>query len=180
MESLITLDDRGRMVPTDRAALAESIAALLDGPLAQPGPLRQAGVGLLVLGRHHEAVRVLERALALADERRAVAVHINLGDARRYRGDPATAEPHYQEALRLAHAHAPELLYHCFQHLGKQRLEQGRTVEARTLLDEAMRRIDGDAPLVAATATALRLADEADAAAGPPDGGGEVRPAGRS
>lgn len=129
MEHLITLDDSGRMVATDRAALARAVAGLLDGPLDRPEPLRSAGLGHLVVGHHEEALALLERSLALA-----VAVHINLGDAHRYAGAL------YHRALRLAGTHAPDLLSFCFQHLGKQRLDQGRTEEARAWLDKALRR----------------------------------------
>jgi hypothetical protein len=63
VEGLITLDDCGRMVSTDREALAQAITDLLDGPLDQPAVLRRAGTGLLVLGRHAEAIslRALRR-----------------------------------------------------------------------------------------------------------------------
>lgn len=113
VEHLITLDDSGRMVPTDRAAPARAVAGLIDGPLDGPGPLRRAGLGLLVPGRHAEAVAFLERSLALADERFAVAVHIDLGDAHRCAGAPDAAGPHYRQALRLAEEHAPDLLSFC-------------------------------------------------------------------
>ncbi|MDX2706077.1 tetratricopeptide repeat protein [Streptomyces sp. PA03-6a] len=167
MEHLITLDDSGRMVATDRAALARAVAELLDGPLDRPEPLRRAGLGHLVLGRHEEAVALLERSLALAGERFAVAVHLNLADAHRYAGALDAAEPHYQRALRLAEAHAPDLLSFCFQHLGKQRLDQGRTEEARAWLEKALhrRRVQGEASLVAATEAALRLVDRSGHAA---------------
>ncbi|QMU71095.1 tetratricopeptide repeat protein [Streptacidiphilus sp. P02-A3a] len=169
MENLITLDEFGRMVPTDREALLRAVTALLDEPLEEPAPLRRAGVGLLVLGRREEAIATLERALALADNKRAVAVHINLGDAHRYGGDLEAAEPHYQRALQLCQEHAPDLRYFCLQHLGKQRLDQGRTREARALLEDALRqrRAQGDPALIAATETALRLVDRAEAAATP-------------
>ncbi|MGK4585603.1 tetratricopeptide repeat protein [Kitasatospora sp. HPMI-4] len=172
MEDLITLDESGRMVPTDREALAQMVATLLDGPLDQPALLRRAGVGLLVLGRSDEAITTLTQALALADRKLAIAVHINLGDAHRYSGDLEAAEPQYQVAFQLAEAHAPDMLYFCFQHLGKQRLDQGRTKEARALLEEALqqRRAEGDPTLIAATRTALRLVDQAEGAARTADG----------
>ncbi|MFE0632252.1 tetratricopeptide repeat protein [Streptomyces sp. NPDC058864] len=172
MEHLIALDENGRMVPTDQETPARTVAGLLDGPLDQPALLRRAGVGLLVLGRREEAVDLLERALAHADDRLAIAVHINLGDAHRYCGEPDAAEPHYQRALDLSEAHAPELLSFCFQHLGKQRLDQGRTAEARALLEMALRqrRAEGNPSLVAATETALRLVDRAEAVESAADG----------
>ncbi|MEU1618727.1 tetratricopeptide repeat protein [Streptomyces sp. NPDC005722] len=167
MEDLIALDECGRMVPTDREALARAVAGLLARPREQPALLRRAGVGLLVLGRHTEAISTLERALALADDKLAIAIHINLGDAYRYFGDLEAAEPHYQQALHLCEGHAPDMLYFCFQHLGKQRLDQGRAEEARDLLEMALRqrRTKGDPSLVVATETALRLVDRAEAAA---------------
>ncbi|SEK74110.1 tetratricopeptide repeat protein [Streptacidiphilus jiangxiensis] len=166
MEELIALDEAGRMVTTDREALEREVAALLDGPADEPRGLRKAGVGLLVLGRREEALRVLTQALALADEKLSVAVHINLGDAWRYGGEFEAAEPHYQQALKLAEAVAPGMLYFCFQHLGKQRLDQGRTKEARSLLERALReQLAADDPsLTEATRTALRLVDETEAA----------------
>ncbi|MBC3839473.1 tetratricopeptide repeat protein [Streptacidiphilus sp. 4-A2] len=106
MENLITHDESGRMVPSDREELARVVAELLDGPLDQPVLLRRAGVGLLVLGRRSEAIGLLERALALADARLAVVVHINLGDAHRYGGELEDAEPHYRSALWLSRAYA--------------------------------------------------------------------------
>ncbi|MCX5213737.1 tetratricopeptide repeat protein [Kitasatospora sp. NBC_00240] len=165
--SLIVLDAGGRMVPKDREALERAVADLLGGPLDRPDVLRRAGVGLLVLGRHDEAVRLLRRASALAgDDGRAVAVHLNLGDAQRYRGDLDAAESAYRKALRLAHAHAPHLLSYCFQHLGKQRLDQGRTAEARAFLEEALRRRRAaeDLDLIASTESALRLVEQAEQA----------------
>ncbi|MFJ5218363.1 tetratricopeptide repeat protein [Streptomyces sp. NPDC088354] len=167
MDHLIALDGHGRMVPTDREALTRAVADLLDGAPDRAAPLRRAGVGLLVLGRRAEAISVLEQALALADDRVAVAVHLNLGDAHRYGGDLEAAEPHYRRALHLCQAHAPDMLSFCFQHLGKQRLDQGRTDEARALLEKALclRRAMGDPSLTAATQTALRLVDEAEARA---------------
>jgi len=154
------------MVPTDREALTRRVAELLDGPLDRPGPLRLAGVGSLALGRHDEAARLLERSLALADDRYAVAVHINLGDAHRYQGRLEAAETHYQEALRLAESSAPHMRYSCFQHLGKQRLDQGRTPEARALLESAAgeQAVKDDPAISAATQAVLRLIEDAEAA----------------
>ncbi|MFC9330858.1 tetratricopeptide repeat protein [Kitasatospora sp. NPDC057015] len=162
MDSLITLDDRGRMVPTDRAALTQFVAGLLDGSLDRPADLRHAGVGLLVLGRHEEAVRLLERALLSVEGRAVVAVHINLGDAHRYRGAFEQAEPHYLEALRLAREAHPGMVHFCLQHLGKQRLDQGQIPAARSLLRLALRQRQalGDVDLIAATRNALRLVEE--------------------
>ncbi|WP_190232802.1 tetratricopeptide repeat protein [Streptomyces avicenniae] len=160
MEGLIAVDGRGRMVPGDRVALARHVARLLDGsPSARD--LRQAGVGALVLGEFERAAELLRRALELADAREVVAAHVNLGDLHRYQGDTDTAEPHYQEALRLAHAGQPGLVHFCLQHLGKQRTDQGRTPEAVAFLREALRlrRALGDPALVAATEDALRLAE---------------------
>ncbi|MFF7209305.1 tetratricopeptide repeat protein [Streptomyces sp. NPDC008238] len=95
-----------------------------------------------MLGRHEEAVAFLERSLALADERFAVAVHINLGDAHRCAGAPDAAGPHYRQALRLAEEHAPDLLSFCCRHPGRHGLEQGRTEEAREWPAKALRLVD--------------------------------------
>ncbi|MEU3657884.1 hypothetical protein AB0E67_35100 [Streptomyces sp. NPDC032161] len=107
---------------------------------------------------------LLTRALALCDNKQAVAVHINLGDAHRYSGNLVAAEPHYQLALGLAEIHVPGMLSFCLQHLGKQRLDQGRVKEARNLLQTALRQrlAHGDASLVASTRDALRLVDQAE------------------
>ncbi|MFJ4985925.1 tetratricopeptide repeat protein [Streptomyces sp. NPDC088732] len=168
MDDLIALDDYGRMVPTDREALTQAVAQLLDGPGDRPALLRRAGVGLLVLGRHNEAIRLLRQASALADGKLAIAIHLNLGDAHRYCGDLEAAEPHYQQALRLSEAGQQDMLCFCFQHLGKQRLDQGRTAEARVLLEKALRLRsgEGDSSLRSATETALRLVDRAEAGGG--------------
>lgn len=149
MGDLIGLDDAGRMVATDRDALTADVV----------NHLRQAAVGLVALGSHQDAVVLLTKALELADDRRSVALHLNLGDAHRHAGDLEAAEPHYQRARRLAEAHAPGLVSFCFQHLGKQRLDQGRIVEARALLETAMalRVAQGDAELIESTEAALRL-----------------------
>ncbi|MFJ8045238.1 tetratricopeptide repeat protein [Kitasatospora sp. NPDC096147] len=156
MDHLITLDAAGRMVPADRPALERYVAERLGGTRE----LRKAGVGLLALGRLPEALTTLERALAHAEGTGRVAVRINLGDAHRYAGDLAAAEPHYLEALRLARADHPELTHYCLQHLGKHRTDQGRLPEARAALAEALtlRQHLGDPALVASTEAALRRA----------------------
>ncbi|GAA3047135.1 hypothetical protein GCM10020229_68140 [Kitasatospora albolonga] len=160
MDHLITLDPTGRMVPTDRPALEHHVTALLATAPTDARELRQAGVGLLALGRLPDATALLERALAAAEGPTRVAVRINLGDAHRYAGALDAAEPHYREALRLARADHPGLVHFCLQHLGKHRTDQGRLAEARTLLTEALtlRQLLGDASLVASTEAALRAA----------------------
>lgn len=137
------------MVPVDRDALTADVVK----------HLRQAAVGLVALGRHQDAVTVLTKALTLADEKRSVALHLNLGDAHRYAGELEAAEPHYQRARQLAEVHTPGLMSFCFQHLGKQRLDQGRLVEARALLEAALalRVAQGDPELVESTKAALRM-----------------------
>ncbi|HWG26042.1 tetratricopeptide repeat protein [Actinospica sp.] len=164
MHDLISLDGRGRMVPRDRAAL-EQLVDSLSGETEDSRRMRQLGVGLLVLGRHSEALRVLRAALAMCEHdgetARAAAIHINMGDAHRYGGDLSAAEPHYQAALGIAEATAPELLAYAWQHLGKQRLDEGRTAEARSYfnLTLAARETSGDSELAASARAALRLVD---------------------
>ncbi|WP_158288211.1 tetratricopeptide repeat protein [Streptomyces sp. ICBB 8177] len=160
LDGLIRHDDAGRMVPVDAEAVEHVVRRLLDDASAPCARLREAGVGLIVLGRYEQARTVLRRALALADERQAVAVHINLGDAHRYDGDLDGAERHYRDALRTAREVRPAAVHFCLQHLGKQRVDQGRIAEAVALLREALalRETLGDPALVMATREALRLA----------------------
>jgi len=164
---LSRLDARGRMVPRDRAAL-ERLVKSHTGELVDARHMRQLGVALLVLGRRSEALTVLGSALAICERdgetARSAAIHINIGDVHRYGGDFSAAEPHYQKALRIAQSTAPELLSFAWQHLGKQRLDEGRTTEARDCLNQALalREASGDPALTAATRAALSLVEAAE------------------
>jgi tetratricopeptide (TPR) repeat protein len=171
VHELITQDDRGRMVPVDRAALEREVAELQRSDSADVPVLRQLGIGLIVLGRYAEAIETLEQALLVAtasgDVKRMIALHLNLGDAHRYAGRFAQAEPHNQTALRLAREHAAEQEHFALQHLGKLRLDQKRFAEARDYLLDALRQREAmhDDSLVESTRLALRLVDEDEAAA---------------
>lgn len=156
LTSLIAFDDRLRMVPTDRAALALAVDALREAAgrdrSDSPGPavLRRLGVGLIALGRAEQAVPVLGRAVALAvasaDRRAEVAARINLGDGHRYAGDAMAAQEQYGLALGLARRLVPELADFALQHLGKGLIDLGRYAEATACLTEALRlrRAKGD------------------------------------
>ncbi|MGH3679376.1 MAG: hypothetical protein ACRDT2_03700 [Natronosporangium sp.] len=145
LTSLIAFDDRLRMVPTDRAALALAVDALREAAgrdrSDSPGPavLRRLGVGLIALGRAEQAIPVLGRAVALAvasaDRRAEVAARINLGDGHRYAGDAMAAQEQYGLALELARSSVPELVDFALQHLGKALLEYGRYPGSERLPD---------------------------------------------
>ncbi|QSB13176.1 sulfotransferase [Natronosporangium hydrolyticum] len=164
-EGLIALDARERMVPTDRDGLAQEVARLLA---SEPtvSTLRQAGIGLVVLGEFDRAEQVLTDALTRAEAAEAagepwprIAVRINLGDAYRYRGALAPAEAQYQDAVRLARAHRPDRVDFALQHLGKCRLDQRRFNAAAQCLREALalRQQRGDPELVASSERTMGL-----------------------
>ena len=170
---LIALDERLRMVPVDRSALTEAVDRLLsDADTACAGgdsprelsALRPAGVGLIVLGRHDAARAALWRARELAAglsrDHVLAATEVNLGDAHRYAGDHAAAEPHYRAAVALGRGPAPTALAFALHHLGKHLAERGETAEATACLTEALRLrlADGDPELIESTEAALRLA----------------------
>ncbi|MCK2214580.1 tetratricopeptide repeat protein [Actinomadura sp. ATCC 31491] len=159
---LITYDERQRMIPRDRDRLAALLAAARAQAPADHATLRALGVGMLVLGEHEAAIDHLVRAHALADTtRRRIATTLNLADAHRYAGDPATAEPLCRAMLTLARAEAPELVSFTLQHLGKTLTDLNRPGEAREALREALdlRLASGDPDLIAGTRAALRLLD---------------------
>jgi tetratricopeptide (TPR) repeat protein len=172
---LVTLDAGLRAVPTDREALEGAVgevrAALRTAEAAGDdravlARTRELGFGLLVLGDHAAAARLLARAAALADAagdvRSAVAARVNLGDAHRYAGDHAGAEPVYRRALADARRDAPDRVDFALQHLGKHCTELGRRAEARSLLREALalREAKGDAALIKSTRAALQAAED--------------------
>ncbi len=173
VQELIALDGRLRMVPVDRSALAGAVDRLLaDAAAARAAGdarrelscSRAAGVGLVVLGRHAPARTALERAGALAaglgDGYALAAAEVNLGDALRYAGDLAAAEPHYRAAVALGRDRAPRALAFALHHLGKHLIEAGDPAAATGCLHEslALRRAGGDRDLVDSTEAALRLA----------------------
>jgi tetratricopeptide (TPR) repeat protein len=168
IEDLITLEERQRVMPTDRAALQRAVdelrSSLDDSNVPSLVPsLRRLGSGLTALREYGEAQRVLERALELAsnagDERAAVAARINLGDAYRYAGDLQSAREHYEIALRHARASVPDLVDFALQHQGKYFIDAGRLDDAAACLREALRlrEAKGDPSLVTSTRDALAL-----------------------
>ncbi len=153
------LDERLRMVAADRERLTARVAAARPADYAD---FRHLGTDLLLLGRYEEALDQLDRALELADtERRRAAVLINLGDVYRYRGDVPTAESLYRHALALARGDVPEVQSFALQHLGTALAEQGRLIEARTLLGEALalRSAESDTELIESTRATLNALD---------------------
>ncbi|MFC8382400.1 phosphotransferase [Nocardia sp. NPDC057272] len=153
-------DERLRMIPVDAETLAARVA--LADPHDFPG-LRRLGIALMLLGRYDEALDRLDQALELADtERRRITVWINLADVYRYHGEPGHAEILYRRALHASRALDPELVSFAAHHLGKSLAEQHRPLEARELLNEAMRlRVaDGDSELIESTRAALDHLDE--------------------
>ncbi|WP_245562642.1 phosphotransferase [Nocardia araoensis] len=154
-EPLYRFDERQRMIPHDPERLAVRVARARPDDFAS---YRQTGIELMLLGRYHEALDHLDRALELVDtERRRITVWINLGDVYRYRGDAGTAETLYRRAVEHARAAAPEVLSFAVQHLGKALAERNRLSEARELLAEAMRLrlAEGDPEEIEATRAAL-------------------------
>ncbi|MEU4649676.1 phosphotransferase [Nocardia fluminea] len=153
-------DERLRMIPVDAETLAARVA--VADPHDFPG-LRRLGIALMLLGRYDEALDRLDQALELADtEQRRITVWINLADVYRYQGEPGHAEILYRRALHASRALDPELVSFAAHHLGKSLAEQHRPLEARELLNEAMRlRVaDGDSELIESTRAALDHLDE--------------------
>lgn len=159
---LIATGNDGRMYATEPEKLRRLVHRELAraSRLTQP-ELRQAGVGLIALGKYARAQRVLAEAVERADSpHRRVAALVNLGDAHRYPGDLAEAEPHYREAVALARAESPGTLHFALQHYGKHLIDARRPRRAVEVLTDvlAMRRRLGDPALIASTEDALRLA----------------------
>ena len=136
-----------------------------------------------VLGRYDAAVarhaEALELARSLGDRRLEVASEIRLGEAYRYRGDLATAERLFRDAL-VACAQSDLAAYADFalQHLGKCRLDQGHVAEAIECFERALalRRATGDPALIASTEQALALARASSATADGEDATTELPP----
>ncbi|MFI6319442.1 tetratricopeptide repeat protein [Nonomuraea sp. NPDC050556] len=149
-------DERQRMIPTDRDALAALVAAVRDPE--DYATLRALGVGLLLLGEYEAAKKRLSQALELAEnDRMRLAAMVNLADAHRYSGDAGTSEELLREALELARGAVGDMVSFPLQHLGKTLGELGRVEEAREVLLEALALRQGQPELVAGTEAALRL-----------------------
>jgi HTH-type transcriptional regulator, pleiotropic regulator of extracellular virulence genes len=182
LERLSRYDAALRQEPADRPALDcaahEATARLAAAAQAGDRPaeltlLGYLGNALRILGRTDEAADLLGRAVTLArrleDGRAEVANLIRQGEAIRYGGDLPGAERLYRAVLTrvLAAPNGPPQglgRYEDFalQHLGKCRLEQGDAAEAIACFERALaiRRLKGDASLIASTEAALRLARE--------------------
>ncbi|GAB3651220.1 tetratricopeptide repeat protein [Glycomyces tarimensis] len=159
---LIATGNDGRMYATEPERLRRLVESTLarESGLAQ-AQLRQTGVGLIALGDYARAREVLRRALSRATTpREQVATLINLGDAHRYPGDLAGAEPNYTKAIDAARADCPEVLHFAMQHYGKHLMDARRPKRAAEVLEAVlrMRQKVGDQALIASTREALRLA----------------------
>jgi tetratricopeptide (TPR) repeat protein len=159
---LIAIGNDGRMYATEPGRLRRLVRYELarEDRLAQP-ELRQAGVGLTALGEYAEAQRVLTLALdRAATPHQRVAALVNLGDAHRYSGELAAAEPLYEQAIEIARAESPNTLHFALQHYGKHLIDARRPHLAVEVLTEVlvMRRTIGDPALIASTQDALSAA----------------------
>jgi tetratricopeptide (TPR) repeat protein len=159
---LIALGNDGRMYATEPEKLRRLVRYELarEERLAQP-ELRQAGVGLIALGDHAEAQRVLSAAVDRAETpHQRVAALVNLADAHRYAGDLATAEPLYEDAIEIARAECPNTLHFALQHFGKHLIDARRPHLAVEVLTEVLliRQKLGDPALIASTQEALSAA----------------------
>ncbi|MEU6860592.1 tetratricopeptide repeat protein [Glycomyces sp. NPDC046736] len=158
----IAIGNDGRMYATEPDKLRRIVHFELarEPCLTQP-ELRQAGVGLVALGDHEAAQRVLGEALERADTpHQKVAALVNLGDAHRYAGAIEIAEPLYTEAVDLARAESPAALHFALQHYGKHLVDARRPGRAVEVLTEVLRMREriGDAALIASTRDALEAA----------------------
>ncbi|SDD06348.1 tetratricopeptide repeat protein [Glycomyces harbinensis] len=159
---LIATGNDGRMYATEPDKLRRLVHfELAREPRLSQSELRQAGVGLIALGDYGHAQRVLTEAVErAATARERVAALVNLGDAHRYPGDLAAAEPLYQRAIELAQAESPATLHFALQHYGKHLVDARRPHLAVDVLAEVLRireRI-GDPALIASTREALSVA----------------------
>lgn len=159
---LIALGNDGRMYATEPDRLRRLVRYELarEERLSQP-ELRQAGVGLIALGEYAEAQRVLAAAVDRAETpHQNVAALINLGDAHRYPGELAAAEPLYERAIEIAQAESPQILHFALQHYGKHLIDARRPHLAVEVLAEVliMRQKLGDPALIASTQDALSAA----------------------
>lgn len=159
---LIATGNDGRMYATEPDRLRRLVHYELarEAGLSQP-ELRQAGVGLIALGDHTEAQRVLAAAVDRAETpHQRVAALVNLGDAHRYPGELAYAEPLYEQAIEIARAESPNILHFALQHYGKHLIDARRPHLAVEVLTEVlfMRQKIGDPALIASTQEALSAA----------------------
>lgn len=159
---LIAIGNDGRMYATEPEKLRRRVHYELarEPRLSQP-ELRQAGVGLIALGDFAQARRILADALDRAETpHQRVAALVNLGDAHRYPGELASAEPLYERAIEIAQAECPNTLHFALQHFGKHLIDARRPHLAVEVLTEVllMRQKIGDTTLIASTLQALSAA----------------------
>ncbi|MCC7412529.1 MAG: type IV pilus biogenesis/stability protein PilW [Gammaproteobacteria bacterium] len=103
----------------DAAALAPNDSSVLNN----------YGQFLCQQGRYDEGMSMFERALANPLYRAPAVAHTNAGLCALARGDNATAEQRFRDALRLEPKFAPALLQMC-----RQSLEAGEHLSARAYL----------------------------------------------
>lgn len=118
-----------------------------------------------VMGRLDEAVEHLEKAVELscktANKRAEIANRIRLAEARKYRGEYDAAERMLQEvATETKNGEAVDYHHFALQHWGKCLLDQGKRIEAITVLEKvlAVRESLGNEGWIQSTQMALELA----------------------
>ena len=136
-------------------ALAECAAALADAP-GRPELLATKGAVLVGLGRHAEAVPLLEAALDAGPDDMAL---INLGMAHQGLGQPGEALAVLDTAVRVNPDNA-----RATADLTTLLSAAGRSDAALRLSDEFLKRHPGERLVLASRGVALRDADQADAA----------------
>lgn len=144
----VALADRWTYVPFLGLYLAAGClgAELLDR-LQRPAPRRAAAAALLALlvpltvaqqrqlATWATPASIYEQAMRVTTDSHVV--QNNYAGLKLQAGDPAAAERHYQEALRI-HPNYPQALYN----LGLMRLEQGRLPESLELLRHAVEEME--------------------------------------
>ncbi len=126
------------------AEAAELFAAADNAPLLSGVMLEQASCQA-ALGDRAAAQTTAEEALALVSDKdrplQLVYAHLGVADLL---SDNLAAEEHLQEARRLAERLAlPHLRYRSNERLGRLRRLQGHHEEARALLEDAVKEIEG-------------------------------------
>lgn len=164
---LVRFDERLREVAVDpravEAAMREAMRVLdaAEEPDERLSVLTYAGNAARILGRADESIALFRRALETADDERAVAARIRLGEAYRCADRLDEAVRELEQALADARR-AGAYLHYALQHLGKTLLDAGESARAVALLEEALelRRTRGDAELIESTEFALARARE--------------------
>ena len=167
-------DDALREVPADPVEMARAVAALQVELRATNGDdrararlLGRLGPFLRILGRLDDAATVLMEAVDLcatrSDERDLAANRLRLAHVYQWQRRFDLSDPLFMAALAQCESEpaARPLLPFAWQHLGKDRFDQGRFAEAAAHFARALalRRREGDANLIASSAHALAVAE---------------------